>query len=101
MTARKPASCSFVIAVGAGLTALVVAIFVIAWLARGTGTDCHDDTQCNSHRCLRGFRGDGTCTDLCRADEDCPDDMRCGVAYREGPSVVPLSSNERHVCVPR
>ena len=85
----------------ASLVAIVVGFFSLAWALRSTGTSCRVDRDCNSHMCLlASFSSEGVCTEICHADGDCPDDMRCATGWREGPGSFSGASRERHICVP-
>jgi len=70
------------------------------WSTR-TGARCRLDEDCRSRSCLLLVRGRGVCTEPCRDDAGCPDDMYCGEATRGGPpSGLDPRTGLRRVCVP-
>lgn len=94
-------SCGALIAIAAVAVVVILGgLAYLSWSSRSTGAECEVDEDCNTRACLRiGYGSAGVCTEVCHADEDCPDGMRCDVASR-GRSFTPLGSAERHVCVP-
>ena len=88
------------------LGAIVVAV-IFWWKSRAIGTECTHDSDCNSQLCLILVSGNqistidtlGICTELCQQDADCPEDMFCGEARRQNPSISSYAPR-RMVCYP-
>lgn len=93
-------SCGALIAIAAVVGVVVLGgLGYWSWSSHATGARCEVDSDCTTRACLRYASLVGVCTEVCRSDDDCPDDMRCGVATRER-SFTPGGDPERRVCVP-
>ncbi len=93
-------SCGALIAIAVAVTAVVLGgLGYWSWSSHATGASCEVDGDCTARACLRYGSLVGVCTEVCRSDDDCPNDMECGVAARDR-SFTPGGDPERHVCVP-